>query len=106
MVATKPSGTVRVPPDSELGVLLRNAKETGASIIVDTGEAVYRIGIEAGESDEASPRLRARTPEEIERSRAGTLASAGSWRGHIDAEAFKAYIRERRLTKNRPSVKL
>ena len=35
---------------------------------------------------------------------AGILAAAGSWKD-IDAEAFKAYVRERRRTKNRPSVR-
>jgi hypothetical protein len=34
------------------------------------------------------------------------VRAAGSWKGIIDAEAFKAYIRERRKTANRPSVKL
>lgn len=61
MVATT---TLRVSPDSELGVLLHDAKETGAQI-VDTGEAVYRLAIEPGEPDEASPRRRERTQEEI-----------------------------------------
>ena len=103
MVATK---TLRVSPDSELGVLLHDAKVTGASIVVDTGEAVYRLGIEPGASEKASSLRRERTPEEIEDSIEGIRQSAGSWRGHIDAEVFKAYIRERRLTKNRPSVKL
>lgn len=32
------------------------------------------------------------------------VQAAGSWKGLIDAEAFKAYISERRKTKNRPSV--
>lgn len=105
MVATKTSRTLRVPPDSELGVVLREAKDTGASIVVDTGEAVYRLGFEPGASDEVSPLRRERTPEEIERSQEGIRRSIGSWRD-FDAEGFKAYIRERRLTKNRPSVKL
>ncbi len=41
-----------------------------------------------------------------ERARASILAASGAWKGVIDAEAFKAYIRERRRTKNRPSVQL
>ncbi|HET9016511.1 MAG TPA: hypothetical protein VFN57_13010 [Thermomicrobiaceae bacterium] len=31
-------------------------------------------------------------------------AAVGGWRGLIDADAFKAYVHERRRTANRPSV--
>jgi hypothetical protein len=34
------------------------------------------------------------------------IQAAGSWQGLIDAEQFKAYIRTRRKTANRPPVKL
>lgn len=88
--------TLRISPDSEVGELLRDAKKTGAAIVVDTGETVYRLRFEPGAPDAASPLRRERTPEEIERSIAGIRASMGSWRGNIDGEAFKAYIRERR----------
>ncbi len=97
--------TLRVSPDSELSVLLHDAKKSGATIVVDTGEAVYRLGIEPEGSDEVSSLRRERTPEEIEDSIEGIREAIGSWRD-FDAEGFKAYIRERRLTKNRPSVKL
>jgi hypothetical protein len=45
------------------------------------------------------------TAAEIARSRAGILAGAGSWK-NLDAEAFKAYVRERRRTSSRPPVRL
>jgi len=45
------------------------------------------------------------TPEEVERTLEGINRAAGSWKGLVDAEAFKAYIRERRRTKNRPPVR-
>jgi uncharacterized protein (DUF433 family) len=45
------------------------------------------------------------SPEDVARSREGIREAAGSWRD-IDTEAFKAYIKERRQTANRPSVKL
>jgi uncharacterized protein (DUF433 family) len=45
------------------------------------------------------------SPEDVTRSREGILKAAGSWKG-IDTEAFKAYIKDRRQTANRPSVKL
>lgn len=34
------------------------------------------------------------------------VSAAGSWKGIIDADTFKAYIRERRKIANRPSVTL
>jgi hypothetical protein len=43
--------------------------------------------------------------EEVTRSGEGIHKAAGSWK-HIDTEAFKAYIADRRHTANRPSVKL
>jgi hypothetical protein len=45
------------------------------------------------------------SPEDVARSRDRILGAAGSWKG-IDTEAFKAYIKDRRQTANRPSVKL
>jgi uncharacterized protein (DUF433 family) len=57
--------------------------------------AVEQLGDEA-----AAP-----SPEDVARSREGIREAAGSWKG-IDTEAFKAYIKDRRQTANRPSVKL
>jgi hypothetical protein len=48
---------------------------------------------------------RSPTIEEVARSKAGILASAGSWKD-VDAEALKAYIRERRDASSRPPVRL
>ena len=45
------------------------------------------------------------TPEEVQRTLDGINRAAGAWKGLVDAEEFKAYIRERRRTKNRPSVR-
>jgi len=45
------------------------------------------------------------SPEDVARSREGIREAAGSWKD-IDTEAFKAYIKARRQTVNRPSVKL
>jgi hypothetical protein len=43
--------------------------------------------------------------EDVTRSREGIRKAAGSWKD-IDTDAFKAYIKDRRQTANRPSVKL
>ncbi len=45
------------------------------------------------------------SPEDVARSREGIREAAGSWKD-IDTEAFKAYIKDRRQTANRPAVKL
>jgi uncharacterized protein (DUF433 family) len=58
-------------------------------------QVLLRIG-----NDAAAP-----SPEDIARSRAGIRKAAGSWQA-IDTEAFKAYIKDRRQTANRPAVKL
>jgi len=100
MVATR---TLRISPDSELSLLLRDALESGEPAVVDTGEVVYRLGVES--TARAGARARRPSPEEVERSRAGIREAAGSWRD-FDADAFKAYIRERRRTANRPPVEL
>ena len=92
--------TIRVPPDSELSHLLHEAIESGELVTVDTGDAVYRIGVESARRVDPTRRPAA---EELERSRAGIREAAGSWR-EIDVEAFKAYVRERRRTANRPSA--
>jgi hypothetical protein len=95
--------TLRVPPDGELSRLLHDALASGEPVTVDTGEAVYRVDVATVHPKTATSRLP--TPEETERSRAGIREAAGSWR-EADADAFKAYIRERRRTANRPPVKL
>lgn len=95
--------TIRVPPDSELSLLLHDALASGEPVTVDTGDAVYRVEVEAAHANGSMARRP--SPEEVERSRAGIRDAAGSWRD-IDANAFKAYIRERRRTANRPPVKL
>lgn len=100
MVATK---MLRVSPDSELSLLLHEALKSGEPVVINTGEVVYRLGVESTEP--AAPTVQRPSPEEVERSRAGVRETAGSWRD-IDADAFKVYIRERRRTANHPPVEL
>lgn len=49
--------------------------------------------------------LRRPSPEQVARSIAGIRAAAGAWVGNVDAEEFKAYIRERRRPSSRPPVR-
>jgi hypothetical protein len=90
-----------VTPDSEIGRLIKEAAASQQSIRVDTGEAIYHVAADA----EQSARLPVPTDEEVAASIAGITQSAGTWKGLLDAEEFKAYIRERRKTANRSSVK-
>ena len=92
--------TIHVEPGSELDRALEEAD--GTPIELEKGGVRYRV---------------IRLPEPIaeddiwagydpERALAELRAAAGGWQGLVDAEAFKAYIRERRRTANRPSVTL
>lgn len=95
--------TLRVLPDSELGQALHDAAASGEVVLIDTGDAVYRVGVESARAAVAAPRPP--SGEALERSRAGIREAAGSWR-EIDTDAVKAYLRARRRTANRPSVEL
>ncbi len=97
------SRRLHVPPDSELSFVLHEALASGEPVIVEAGDTVYRLGVESAQR--AAPVRRRPSADAVERSRAGIREAAGSWRD-IDADAFKAYIRERRRVANRPSVEL
>ena len=86
--------TIAVEPGSEIADLLDEAAETPL-LLVNNG---LRFRLDRDEEDIWAG-------YDPERARQSTLAGAGSWKGIVDAEAFKAYIRERRRTKNRPSVR-
>lgn len=107
MTTTEPR-LLKVEPHSELGLLLKGAADTGEPVVVDTGEARYVAGVTSGSPDVAEdrdPANRRPSAEQVARSIEGIRKAAGGWQGLVDAEAFKAYIRERRRTKNRPSVR-
>jgi hypothetical protein len=93
-MASEPQ-TIEVTPDSELDRLL-DAAEEGPIRLVRNGVS-FRL-------DREEEDIWAGYDPEV--ARQSTLAASESWKGLIDAEAFKAYIRERRRTKNRPSVRL
>jgi hypothetical protein len=58
-----------------------------------------------GESPIPDDADRRPSPERVARSIEGIRKAAGAWVGNVDAEAFKAYVRERRRTANRPPVR-
>jgi hypothetical protein len=90
--------TIHVAPGSELDRLLESIDDT--PIELERDGVHYRL--DRVEQPASETTLSA---ERIARSIAGIRRAAGAW-DDIDAEAFKAYIRERRRTANRPSVEL
>jgi hypothetical protein len=95
-MAHEPTKKITVPEGSSLAKLLTDA--AGSPILLEKNGELYRL--EHMGQEEKSP-----SPEDVARSKDGILKAAGSWK-HIDTEAFKAYIADRRHTANRPSLKL
>ncbi len=94
--------TVTIEPESKLAEALREAAETGHVLVIRAGDTSYTMNIKGGsvQSDDRKP-----IPEEGEAFRAALDAAFGTW-DDARAEEFKAYIRERRKSGSRPSVKL
>ncbi len=104
---TRAPKTITVSPDSELGLLLKDAAATGGPVLVDTGEAIYTLEIDPAAETTAAPQQSPRLPSPAEgaRSREGIRNAAGSWKD-VDREEFLAYIAERRGASGRPPVRL
>jgi hypothetical protein len=88
----EPVKKIIVPDGSSLAKLLTDA--AGSPLLLEKNGELYRL--ERMEQESKTP-----SPEDLTRSREGILKAAGSWKG-IDTEAFKAYIKDRRQTANRP----
>ena len=87
-----------IPPDSEVARTLKAASEQTGVVVVDTGDALYQLAV--GRIDRP-----AASDDAVAFTIAGMQADASSWRD-IDAEAFKAYLRERRRSSSRPPIRL
>jgi hypothetical protein len=85
-MVNEPPKTIKVTADSSLAKLLRDA--AGSPILLERNGELCRL--ERMEQEGTPP-----TPSDVTRSKEGILKAAG-----------KAYIKERRQTANRPSVKL
>lgn len=119
-MASEPKRVV-VEPGGELDRLLEEA--AGRPIRLVRGGEEFRLDLagddrptavdpggiplmgQASEDDVARRLRQPPTPEEVARSRDGIRRAAGGWVGVVDAEALKAYIRERRRTVTRPPVR-
>jgi ribosome biogenesis protein Tsr3 len=95
-MAHEPPKKITVTVGSSLAKLLTEA--AGRPILLEKNGEVFLLGRMASAEKTLSP-------EDVARSREGIRKAAGSWK-NIDTEAFKAYIKERRQTANRPAVKL
>ncbi len=95
-MAHEPTKTIKVTADSELGKLVDEAARH--PVLLEKNGEVFLL--ERMEQEENTP-----GPDDVAKSREGIRKAAGSWKD-IDTEAFKAYIKDRRQTANRPSVKL
>ena len=88
---------IHVEPGSELDRVLEAAGDTPVEL--ERGGVRYRL------SQVGAPRSEQLWKDyDPERAAESIRKAAGGWKDNIDAEAFKAYIYERRRTKNRPSV--
>jgi hypothetical protein len=87
---------ITVPEGSSLAELLTEAAVR--PILLEKNGDVFLL--ERMQTEYKTP-----SPEDVTRSRDGIVKAAGSWKD-IDIEAFKAYIKDRRQTANRPSGKL
>jgi hypothetical protein len=95
-MANEPTKTIKVTAGSSLTKLLTEAAVR--PILLEKNGEVFLLERMEQEGNTL-------TSEEVTRSKDGILKAAGSWKG-IDTEAFKAYIKGRRQTANRPSIKL
>ena len=101
---------ITVKPDSELGVLIKDAATPHASFLVTIDGVAYFIDVEIVGSEEtevvSGAARRVPDPDEVARSQEGIRQAAGGWKDIVDAEEFKAYIANRRRTSSRPRVEL
>jgi hypothetical protein len=95
-MTNEPPKKITVPEGSSLVKLLSDA--AGSPILLEKNGELYRL--ERLETEGKAP-----SPEEVARSRERIRKAVGSWQG-IYTEAFKAYIKDRRQTVNRPCIKL
>jgi hypothetical protein len=95
-MAHEPTKTIKVTAGSSLAKLLTEA--ASKPILLEKNGDRFLLERLEHEADTLSPAA-------VTRSKDGILQAAGSWKD-IDTEGFKAYIKERRQTANRPSVKL
>ncbi len=94
--------TIDISDNPDLLRLVETMRRRNTSAVLTNGAEDVAVVTPVGESIPKKRAKRAKTQADHD----AFIQAAGSWTGLIDAEEFKAYIRERRTTANRPSVKL
>ena len=95
-MAHESTKTIKVTEESNLAKLLTEAAVR--PILLENNDEVFLLE----RMDQEGQTL---SPEDVTRPQEGIRKAAGSWQG-IDTDTFKAYIKDRRQTANRLSVKL
>ncbi len=90
--------TIRVPEDSEIARLLRDAPASGEPLRIEVGETAYTVRREVDDFDARTGIWEGYDPEQV---RAGIEAAAGSW-SDVDGEALKEMIYRAREEGTRP----
>ncbi|MHB8646759.1 MAG: hypothetical protein ACYDAR_13295 [Thermomicrobiales bacterium] len=93
--------TIDISNNPDLLRLVETMRQRNASAVLTNGTENVAVVTPVGDAPKRRGK-RARTQADHD----AFVQAAGSWKGLIDGEQFKAYIRERRKTANRPSVKL
>ena len=86
--------TIRVAPRSELAHLLKAAERAGSPLLIDTGEALYRLHV--GARDEPEPKSK--------RLKSCLLAFAGVWKDLDGEELLERMERVRYASPPSPAV--
>jgi len=94
--------TIDISNNPELLRLVETMRERNTSAVLTNGAEDLAVVTPVGEDKPKKRSKRVKTRADHD----AFVQAAGSWKGLIDAEEFKTYIRERRTTANRPSVKL
>jgi len=93
--------TIDISNNPDLLRLVETMRQGNTSAVLTNGAEEVAVVTPVGEE---RPKKSKRVKTQADRD--AFVQAAGSWQGLIDAEQFKAYIRERRKTANRPPVKL
>ncbi len=94
--------TIDISNNPDLLRLVETMRERNTSAVLINGAENVAVVTPVGEAGTKRRTKRVKTQADYD----AFVSAAGSWKGLIDAEAFKGYIRERRTTASRPSVKL
>ena len=86
---------IQIHPDSELGLVLRDAAAAGEPILVEAGDNLFELDVHPAAREQPSVKTPP-SPEQVARSIAGIRNAAGGWKDLVGTDELIAYICERR----------